>query len=203
MPVAISTSGGAHGVCLAAITSVCETMFDFIRLSRYLYQDRYHRDLSGRHPSHVRPCRRVCLVGRLVVTTERMPGNGREQTVTATAGGAGGAVHTVLATRLGMVTVVREGEALTGLYFPRHWPRPDRTTFGPRIDEGFEDVARQLGEYLDGERTAFDVLVKVKGTEFDRRVWELISAVPYGQTTTYGDLARSLGAGTDPRDVGA
>jgi len=102
-----------------------------------------------------------------------------------------------------MVTVVREGEALTGLYFPRHWPRPDRTAFGPRTDEGFEDVARQLGEYLDGERTAFDVLVKVKGTEFDRRVWELISAVPYGQTTTYGDLARSLGAGTDPRDVGA
>ena len=43
----------------------------------------------------------------------------------------------------------------------------------------------------------------VEGTEFDRRVWELITQVPYGQTTTYGDLARSLGAGTDPRDVGA
>ena len=123
--------------------------------------------------------------------------------MTATAGGAPGAAHTVLATRLGMVTVVREGEALTGLYFPRHWPRPDRTAFGPRTDEGFEHVARQLGEYLDGERTAFELPVKVKGTEFDRRVWELISAVPYGQTTTYGDLARSLGAGTDPRDVGA
>jgi len=123
--------------------------------------------------------------------------------VTATAGGAPGAAHTVLATRLGMVTVVREGEALTGLYFPRHWPRPDRTAFGPRTDEGFEDVARQLGEYLDGERTAFELPVKINGTEFDRRVWELISAVPYGQTTTYGDLARSLGAGTDPRDVGA
>src|SRR5215467_14215108 len=132
-----------------------------------------------------------------------MPGNGREQTVTATAGGAAGAAHTVLATRLGMVTVVRQGGALTGLYFPRHWPRPDRTAFGYRTDEGFEDVARQLGEYLSGERRLFEFPVKIKGTDFDRRVWERIAGVPYGETTTYGDLARGLGAGTDPRDVGA
>jgi methylated-DNA-[protein]-cysteine S-methyltransferase len=123
--------------------------------------------------------------------------------VTVTAGGTPGAAHAVLETRLGMVTVVREGEALTGLYFPRHWPRPDRTVFGPRADEGFEDVARQLGEYLGGDRTAFELPLKIKGTEFDRRVWELISGVPYGETTTYGDLARGLGPGTDPRDVGA
>ena len=111
--------------------------------------------------------------------------------------------HTVLATRLGNVTVVQEDRALTGLYFPRHWPRPDRTAFGPRADEGFEDVARQLGEYLDGDRSAFELPVEVRGTGFDRRVWELIAEVPYGETTTYGDLARELGAGTDPRDVGA
>ena len=102
-----------------------------------------------------------------------------------------------------MVTVVREREALTGLYFPRHWPRPDRTAFGPRAAEGFEDIGRQLGEYLDGDRTEFELPVKINGTQFDRRVWELIAAVPYGETTTYGDLARSLGPGTDPRDVGA
>jgi methylated-DNA-[protein]-cysteine S-methyltransferase len=123
--------------------------------------------------------------------------------VTVTAGGAQGAAHTVLTTRLGMVTVVREGKALTGLYFPRHWPRPDRTAFGPCADEGFEDVARQLGEYLGGDRRWFELPVKIKGADFDRRVWELIAGVPYGETTTYGDLARSLGAGTDPRDVGA
>jgi len=123
--------------------------------------------------------------------------------VTVTAVGAPGAVHTVLATRMGKMTVAREEGALTGLYFPRHWPRPDRAAFGPRAEEGFEDVARQLGEYLGGNRRVFELPVKVKGTEFDRRVWELISDVPYGETTTYGDLARRLGAGTDPRDVGA
>jgi methylated-DNA-[protein]-cysteine S-methyltransferase len=112
-------------------------------------------------------------------------------------------MHAVLATALGELTVVQEEGGLTGLYFPRHWPRPDRAAFGPRVDDGFEDVARQLGEYLAGDRSMFELPVTVKGTEFDRRVWEQVADVPYGQTTTYGDLARNLGGGTDPRDVGA
>lgn len=120
-----------------------------------------------------------------------------------TTSGTPDTVHTVLATSMGELTVVREGEVVTGLYFPRHWPRPDRTAFGPRSDEGFEEVARQLREYLNGNRTAFDLPLKAEGSEFDRRVWELMAGVPYGETTTYGELARTLGVGTDPRDVGA
>ncbi|HEY2313464.1 MAG TPA: methylated-DNA--[protein]-cysteine S-methyltransferase [Streptosporangiaceae bacterium] len=123
--------------------------------------------------------------------------------MTGRAGHTRAVVHTVLATSLGELTVVREEAAVTGLYFPRHWPRPDRTAFGPRSDEGLDEVARQLGEYLEGDRTEFDLPLKVRGSEFDRRVWDLIGGVPYGQTTTYGKLAHSLGAGTDPRDVGA
>jgi methylated-DNA-[protein]-cysteine S-methyltransferase len=123
--------------------------------------------------------------------------------MTVTAGGATGAAHTVLATSLGELTVVWKQGGLTGLYFPRHWPRPDRATFGPRVDEGFEDVARELGEYLDGERSVFELPLKITGTVFDQRVWELIAAVPYGETTTYGDLARAVGGEAEPRDVGA
>jgi methylated-DNA-[protein]-cysteine S-methyltransferase len=120
-----------------------------------------------------------------------------------TTGGAPGPAHAVLATRLGNLTVVREDAALTGLYFPRHWPRPDRTAFGQRTEEGFEDIARQLGEYLDGDRSVFELPVSIKGSAFDRRVWQLVTEVRYGETTSYGDLARALGGGTDPRDVGA
>jgi methylated-DNA-[protein]-cysteine S-methyltransferase len=64
-------------------------------------------------------------------------------------------------------------------------------------------MASQLGEYLDGDRSAFEVPLTVRGSEFDRRVWEWIAGIPYGETTTYGELARSLGAGTEPWDVGA
>jgi len=112
------------------------------------------------------------------------------------------ASHTVLATRLGELTVVQAGGALTGVYFPRHWPRPDRAAFGERADGGFAAAARQIGEYLAGDRTAFALPLEARGAEFDRQVWELIAQVPYGQTASYGDLARRLGGGADPRDVG-
>ena len=111
--------------------------------------------------------------------------------------------HTVLATRLGDLTIVRDGEMLTGLYFPHHWYKPSPASFGRRSDEGFAEVTWQLGEYLDGIRTGFDLPLDARGTGFQQKVWELIAEIPYGQTASYGDLARRLGAGTDPRDVGA
>jgi methylated-DNA-[protein]-cysteine S-methyltransferase len=123
--------------------------------------------------------------------------------MTADTHGAVVPAHWVLTTRLGELTVVHEGGVLTGLYFPRHWPRPDRASFGVRADRGSEKVARQLHEYLAGDRCVFDLPIEARGAEFDRHVWDLIMQVPYGQTTTYGDLARRLGVGTDPRDVGA
>jgi methylated-DNA-[protein]-cysteine S-methyltransferase len=113
------------------------------------------------------------------------------------------AEHTVLATRLGELTIVRDGELLTGLYFPHHWYRPSPAGFGPRSDGGFPEVTRQLGEYLDGTRREFELPLDARGTGFQRRVWELIAEIPYGQTASYGDLARRLGGNADPRDVGA
>ena len=111
--------------------------------------------------------------------------------------------HTVLATRLGELTIVRNADSLTGLYFPHHWYMPDRATFGPRTDEGFDDVARQLDEYLAGARREFDLPLDPGGSAFARRVWDLIAQVPYGQTTTYGDLARRLGDDVTAKDVGS
>jgi methylated-DNA-[protein]-cysteine S-methyltransferase len=132
---------------------------------------------------------------------------GRVRTAHATAGrvtaGRVTAEHTVLATRLGELTIVRDGELLTGLYFPHHWYRPSPASFGRRSDEGFAEVTRQLGEYLDGIRTEFGLPLDARGTGFQRTVWELIAEIPYGQTASYGDLARRLGGDADPRDVGA
>jgi methylated-DNA-[protein]-cysteine S-methyltransferase len=111
--------------------------------------------------------------------------------------------HTVIDSPLGELTLVADGANLVGVYFPHHWYRPDPATFGPRDDRGFADAARQLGEYLAGDRTEFDLPVRADGDEFQRAVWASIAAVPYGTTTTYGDLARDLGDPSLARDVGA
>jgi methylated-DNA-[protein]-cysteine S-methyltransferase len=103
--------------------------------------------------------------------------------------------HTTIATPLGELTLVAHDGTLTGVYFPGHWTRPDPAMFGERADRGFEEVERQLCEYFAGDRS-------VTGNAFQRRVWELIGRIPYGQTTTYGELARELGNPTLARRVG-
>jgi len=113
------------------------------------------------------------------------------------------AEHTVHRTRLGDLTIVREGDALTGLYYPHHWYRPGQASFGGKNDRGFDDARRQLDEYLAGTRTTFDLPLEARGSELHRRVWALIAQVPYGGTATYGDLARRLGGGVTAQEAGA
>ena len=95
--------------------------------------------------------------------------------------------------RIGELTLVAEDGRLTGVYFPHHWYKPDPATFGPRAGTGFEDAKAQLAEYFAGDRDRFDLAVEPRGDEFQRRVWDLIAAIPYGRTVTYGDLAREVG----------
>ena len=59
---------------------------------------------------------------------------------------------------------------------------PDADVFGVRHRRGFEQAERQLAEYFAGERTDFELETAVDGDEFQRRVWELIERIPYGQT---------------------
>ena len=54
------------------------------------------------------------------------------------------------------------------------------------------EARRQLGEYFAGERTEFDLPLAPEGTEFQRRVWEALLAIPYGEIRNYGDVARSV-----------
>jgi len=109
--------------------------------------------------------------------------------------------HAVLESPIGPLTLVGDGDFVTGLYFPNHWTRPDRTAFGDRDDTAFPGAARQLEEYFAGRRTAFDVPTQATGPAFDRAVWAEIAKVPYGSTATYGDLARAVGG--LPPEVGA
>lgn len=111
--------------------------------------------------------------------------------------------HTLVKSKLGDLTIVARGEVVSGLYFPHHWYRPDPSGFGAFSETGFDALRQQIGEYLAGERREFAVAVDTGGDEFQRRVWALVRAIPYGTTATYGDLARELGDRSTPQEVGA
>jgi methylated-DNA-[protein]-cysteine S-methyltransferase len=103
--------------------------------------------------------------------------------------------HTEAETVLGPLTLVAEGNALTAIYFPAHWTLPKKASFGERVegDPLFDDAARQLREYLAGERRAFELTTAPRGNDFQLAVWRLLAEIPYGETTTYGALALRMG----------
>jgi len=110
--------------------------------------------------------------------------------------------HTVFDSPLGGLTLVAEGDALTGAYFEgqRHLPR---RSFGPRRDGRFAEARRQLDEYFAGSRTCFDLPLAPRGEEFQLRVWQLLTEIPYGERRSYGQLARELGDPALAQAVGA
>ncbi|MCB0865365.1 MAG: methylated-DNA--[protein]-cysteine S-methyltransferase [Solirubrobacterales bacterium] len=113
--------------------------------------------------------------------------------------------HTRIETALGELILVADGDAIVGLYFPDHWYGSAGGDFGPRPDGGddlLDRAAAQLGEYLAGERESFDLPLEGRGDDFERRVWRLIDAIPYGATTTYGSIATELGDPSQARRVG-
>jgi O-6-methylguanine DNA methyltransferase len=61
----------------------------------------------------------------------------------------------------------------------------------------------QVLEYLEGKRRAFELRLDLRGTPFQRAVWEALLAIPYGETRTYGDVARAIGRPGAVRAVGA
>lgn len=73
-----------------------------------------------------------------------------------------------------------------------------------RDPQPFAEVERQLREYFAGSRTVFDVAHVPQGTAFQRRVWAVVEAIPYGATANYGEVAARVGAPRDRiRAVGA
>jgi methylated-DNA-[protein]-cysteine S-methyltransferase len=65
------------------------------------------------------------------------------------------------------------------------------------------ETERQLREYFAGKRQRFSVKMEFAGTEFQRKVWQALLAIPFGETRSYGDIARELGNPGAVRAVGA
>lgn len=94
--------------------------------------------------------------------------------------------------------------ALRGIYFEAERHAVAAIPGGAREDElAFVDVRKQLDEYFAGRRRSFELPLAPLGTAFQRQVWEALRAIPYGTTTTYAAIARSIGRPLAVRAVGA
>jgi methylated-DNA-[protein]-cysteine S-methyltransferase len=83
-------------------------------------------------------------------------------------------------------------------------PRPRRIPADwERDDEALPEARAQLEEYFSGARTEFDLELAPQGTPFELRVWEELRRIPYGETISYGELARRVGRDGAARAVGA
>ena len=101
--------------------------------------------------------------------------------------------HSVVPSPVGDLTLVAENGVLVRLSMDSQQHVPASVDLGERDDDGFAAAREQLAEYFAGERTTFDVPLAPHGDPFKLRVWALLREIPYGQTRTYGELARALG----------
>jgi methylated-DNA-[protein]-cysteine S-methyltransferase len=98
---------------------------------------------------------------------------------------------------IGLIEIGCSSKEVTSLFFVE--ARRPRTSTNDVCDE----AVKQISEYFAGARQEFDLPIRLSGTEFQREVWQGLKGIPFGQTVSYGDLARTIGKPTAVRAVGA
>lgn len=89
---------------------------------------------------------------------------------------------------IGGLRIHESAGLITAIDFGASTPR------GSRVASSVLDSAeQQLGEYFAGQRQSFDLPLASDGTEFQKKVWSQLQRIPYGETASYGDIARRLG----------
>ena len=108
--------------------------------------------------------------------------------------------YVVIDTPMGPVTLASTEKGLASIRFGEGVPK------GVRPDEAAESVnrepARQLTEYFEGTRTRFELELDLQGTSFQKAVWNQLLQIPYGETRSYGDIAKAVGKPGAARAVG-
>jgi len=102
---------------------------------------------------------------------------------------------------IGPLTLAGRDSVLTHLRMVDQTYEPGRSDWSPD-PTAFDDVVEQLGAYFAGELTDFDIRFDLVGTLFQRRVWQALLTIPYGETRSYGQIARQIGAPGSARAVG-
>ena len=108
-----------------------------------------------------------------------------------------------LATPIGELLLAGDEDALSLVGFPEGKLRYEPEPGWIRSEVPFSAARKQLTEYFAGRRRIFDLPLKLSGTEFQLRVLDELQRIPYGETTSYGDIARRIGRPSAVRAVGA
>jgi methylated-DNA-[protein]-cysteine S-methyltransferase len=105
--------------------------------------------------------------------------------------------YAVMNSPIGPLTVATTDKGLASVHIGTSVPS------GVAADEsGKNEVVRQLAEYFAGKRTRFELPLDVEGTPFQKSVWNALLQIPYGETRSYGEIAKAVGKPAAARAVG-
>jgi methylated-DNA-[protein]-cysteine S-methyltransferase len=106
---------------------------------------------------------------------------------------------------VGRLTLVATDEGLAAILWENDRPNRVRVSVDTEDNEHpvLGETERQLTEYFAGRRQAFSVKLDVAGTAFQRKVWNALLTIPFGETRSYGQIARQIGSPRAVRAVGA
>lgn len=103
---------------------------------------------------------------------------------------------------IGEICIEEENGKITGLFMVKE-DRKERELFHEADEtEVLKEAKKQLEEYFNGIRKEFCLPLNPDGTTFQRKVWEALQAIPYGQTRSYGEIAAAVGNKKASRAVG-
>jgi methylated-DNA-[protein]-cysteine S-methyltransferase len=105
---------------------------------------------------------------------------------------------------IGPLLIAGDDESVHLIAFPKHGKaRRPEPAWTESMRGPVAETVRQLREYFAGERTEFDLPLAPQGTKFQRSVWQRLREIPYGETISYGELARRVGNPKASRAVGS
>lgn len=113
--------------------------------------------------------------------------------------------YKIIESPVGKLKLIASDKGLVAILWENDNPRRVRLSELVANDEHpvLLETERQLGEYFAGKRKAFSVPLYIRGTRFQKDVWEVLLAIPFGETRSYGQLAKQLGNPRATRAVGA
>ena len=101
-------------------------------------------------------------------------------------------------TKIGNMAIIEEDDKIIAIEINQ----PIKEDIMQKDTPLLKETEKQLLEYLEGKRKAFDVPLNPKGTKFMKEVWTALQEIPYGQTRTYGQIAKRIGKPKAARAVG-